>query len=520
MASQQALPSLDTLIKPTQVASIPSIAAEQKHQYYQGIERLWAQIRASPPGSAEHVAAHKKLTDVSRTIKTNLNRWKEQNGQGPGTSAAMATAASAQNGARPLNQGQQGQPGQVGPAGSYGVQGHPQSVPQQGAESNFSPQVLEKVRNMKMFAPPQLWSKPEAEQTAWLRDAKRKYATHLQRFESARQRIQELQLQAQQRQNSGRPLSEQEMQSFNNQRRLYTEQATDASNHLTAFNKQQEQLKQMKDSNLAGATTSMAQNPNRASQPNINASGSQSEHQSGMTADQQGQSNQQPPAASTTLDTAASQENANPNISPQGKALPTQMPNSQHPNPQANTSLSTPSQAPSQLQPALNVNTSATAAPHPTNSQSATVQNSQGPHPLSHKAAMAQAARSYSQSNVPQSTPQSASHAHPQMGGREQQNNNNSKMPIPKHMNIVHQPVTMGPARPTLSGGASTGAMGPMGQPGIQKHPGYVLEGEGERVLSKKKLEELVRQVTGGGDSESGETLDPDVEEVSKIPYS
>ena len=76
-------------------------------------------------------------------------------------------------------------------------------------------------------------------------------------------------------------------------------------------------------------------------------------------------------------------------------------------------------------------------------------------------------------------------------------------------------PVQMGPARPTLSGGPSTGAMGPMGQPGIQKHPGYILEGEGERVLSKKKLEELVRQVTGGSDGDGAEVLDPDVEEVS-----
>lgn len=58
--------------------------------------------------------------------------------------------------------------------------------------------------------------------------------------------------------------------------------------------------------------------------------------------------------------------------------------------------------------------------------------------------------------------------------------------------------------------------MGPMGQPAIQRHPGYVLEGEGERVLSKKKLEELVRQVTGGtgGEGEEGEGLTAEVEEV------
>lgn len=68
----------------------------------------------------------------------------------------------------------------------------------------------------------------------------------------------------------------------------------------------------------------------------------------------------------------------------------------------------------------------------------------------------------------------------------------------------------MAPARPTLSGGPSHGAMGMMGQPAIQKHPGYVLEGEGQRVLSKKMLDILVRQVTGGGE---GEGLTPDAEE-------
>lgn len=53
-----------------------------------------------------------------------------------------------------------------------------------------------------------------------------------------------------------------------------------------------------------------------------------------------------------------------------------------------------------------------------------------------------------------------------------------------------------------------------MGQPAIQKHPGYVLEGDGQRVLSKKMLDTLVKQVTGGGE---GEGLTPDAEEVRNI---
>jgi transcription initiation factor TFIID subunit 12 len=53
-----------------------------------------------------------------------------------------------------------------------------------------------------------------------------------------------------------------------------------------------------------------------------------------------------------------------------------------------------------------------------------------------------------------------------------------------------------------------------MGQPALPRQPGYVLEGEGERVLSKKKLDELVRQVTGGGEGLGGEGLSAEVEEV------
>lgn len=89
-------------------------------------------------------------------------------------------------------------------------------------------------------------------------------------------------------------------------------------------------------------------------------------------------------------------------------------------------------------------------------------------------------------------------------------------MPIARDMKFdPPQPVSMGPARPTLTGGPSNVNLGSMGAPALSKHPGYVLGVEGERVLSKKKLQELVRQVTGGsGLDGDGEELDPQVEEV------
>lgn len=73
-------------------------------------------------------------------------------------------------------------------------------------------------------------------------------------------------------------------------------------------------------------------------------------------------------------------------------------------------------------------------------------------------------------------------------------------------------PVSMGQARPTLSGPGS-GPLGAMGQPAIQKQDTFLLQGPGDRVLDKKKLDELVRQVCGA-DAAEGDALLPEVEEV------
>ena len=52
-------------------------------------------------------------------------------------------------------------------------------------------------------------------------------------------------------------------------------------------------------------------------------------------------------------------------------------------------------------------------------------------------------------------------------------------------------------------------------QPAINRIPAYNNEAEGDHVLSKKKLDELVRQVCGGSsDGQEGTLLTPEVEEV------
>ncbi|KAI9791494.1 MAG: Transcription initiation factor TFIID subunit 12 [Peltula sp. TS41687] len=144
------------------------------------------------------------------------------------------------------------------------------------------------------------------------------------------------------------------------------------------------------------------------------------------------------------------------------------------------------------------------------------------PQSLTHQAALTQAARSYSNGA------QNINPTPPTTGGpntntinqapqptTQDINNHNNKMPIPKNLNIPPpQPVSIASARPTFTGGASNGTNGIMNQPAVPKLPGYLLEGEGERVLSKKKLDELVRQVTGGGEGLGGQLLSPDCEEA------
>ena len=58
-----------------------------------------------------------------------------------------------------------------------------------------------------------------------------------------------------------------------------------------------------------------------------------------------------------------------------------------------------------------------------------------------------------------------------------------------------------------------------MNQPVIQKNPVFTFEAEGEHILDKKKLNELVRQCCGGGPpGQDGNYLTPDVEEVCGFP--
>jgi transcription initiation factor TFIID subunit TAF12 len=166
-------------------------------------------------------------------------------------------------------------------------------------------------------------------------------------------------------------------------------------------------------------------------------------------------------------------------------------------------------------------------------------QQQQRPQPLTHQAAVNQAAQSYSreqqaaqqqgsQQNVPQlpngqmslnGVPQSAtqttpSSAYPALQQQTHGGPSTTKFPIPKQLTLdprTQAPVPGPPSRPTYQ------SSGMMQQPGVQRPAQFTLEGEGDRVLSKRKLDELVRQVTGTpatDPSSDSHALAPDVEEA------
>jgi len=205
--------------------------------------------------------------------------------------------------------------------------------------------------------------------------------------------------------------------------------------------------------------------------------------------------------------------------------------NMQHP-PPVNTALAASSSAhmPSAgtpTQPSTRVQTP----------QSASAANS-SVRPLSHAAAVNRANSSTNINGQPNSsgplsnnTPGSAgmtsqpqhTHSHPQSASSST-STLTSKMPIPKNLpdKAIAPPVPVAvgggntPGRPTYGGG--NGAGGVMNQPVIPKMPVPQFDTEGDHVLSKKKLDELVRQVCGGGSpGADGNYLTPDVEEVSLV---
>lgn len=481
------LPPLTSLIKPEQVSKLGHFSESSKASYAQGIAKLWETIHNRPQDSQDYQAAYRKLVEVTTQIRNGMRKMQDQANQ----QANQASQAALLNGQRPAGPGQQ-DPRQQPPQVNHGV------APQQAREQ-FSHKVLQKVQSTNFLVPPNLSQQGPEIAAGWLKEARLKYAQHLQRFETATLRMAELGQISSNRTSVGKGFSQEEAQALTQRRNQCQQAIQEARDYLAKFQAQQDSLK----ANTT-ATSNLDSNRESGVQQHITEQDSQPAQQHKST--DQGQ----PHTVTSAVEAARNQSNTD------GRSAISPLTPAQLGPPTVNPGTNSQPAGNQGQQPSSHPNSAISRGPsQPSmNPQPATPQ---GPLPLSHHDAITKAAQSYSQPNYQQSTPQPSSHAHPPMGNRDSQNPNSVKMPIPKDLKVPqHQPVTMGPARPTLTGGPTNGAMGPMGQPAIQKHPGYVLEGEGERVLSKKKLEELVRQVTGGSgvENEDGETLSAEVEDV------
>ncbi|KAN0072049.1 Transcription initiation factor TFIID subunit A domain containing protein [Elaphomyces granulatus] len=472
-----------SLIRTDQVQKLPHLNDPQKAQHTQVVRSLWDLINNRDPQSAEYQNAHMKLTQLSTNLMKGMRVY-QQNRQQQQQQAMQQQAQAAA-----VAQGQRTQAS------------NPQSFNQ------LLPAVQQKVSSLTFFLPPTI----NKEQTqTWLPEAKLRYGLALQKQELGKARMSEYRQQYNQRQSSG-SLSQEDAQDFKTRMATAERIFREGSDFLTKFKEQQESFKAQQNQQLNRVTAPGQGQSSQGTGDQTTANPAAGGDSRLVNTAAQGQSAQAPAPPPHTINSAVNAARNQAAMSPT-TSQPSQTPTSQTQGPASATS-----QAPAPNQPAFNQTsnqqTDAMATPGGNNQ----LANPQGPpRALSHQAAMAQAAQNYSnnvnQQNVAQ--PAANQHAHPTgyVQHRSAENSTrNVNMAIPKNLNVSPpEAVTVVSARPTLSGGPSHSAMGVMGQPAIQKHPGYVLEGEGQRVLSKKMLDILVRQVTGGGE---GEGLTPDAEE-------
>lgn len=534
-------PQHSNLIRTDQVQKLPHLSDQQKAQHTQLVRNLWEMLNTRDPQTHEYQQAHTKLSQLSQNLMKGMRIFQQNRQQAMQQHQQAQAAAGVQQGqGQPGQQVQQPQPqpGQQPPQGVQGQQGQPVQRTQSNnpqAINQLIPQIQARVSALNFFLPPNVT--PEQVQT-WIPEARLRYGIALQKQEVGRARMTELRATFAQRQSQGN-MSQEEIQEFKNRQLAAEKLFREGSEFLNKFKEQQESFKlqsqqnpQNQAMNQAGQTnppTNMNQAPVGAAPPAATQSVPNTQTGAANTV----QSGQAPTPAPHTINSAvnAARNQAGQAMSPSA-SQPGQPPSAQSagntpvpisaPQPQSQRP-----QPPSQQgTPGAQVTFSQTPNPDgstPTPPGPPQQVNQGPPRPLSHQAAISQAAQTYTnptpqQTNTINQQAQANNQAHPQgyLANRSTDTSSrNINMAIPKNLNVsTPEPVSMPASRPSLSGGPSHGAMGMMGQPAIQKHPGYVLEGEGQRVLSKKMLDILVRQVTGGGE---GEMLTPDAEEVSSL---
>ncbi|KAI1131390.1 hypothetical protein F5Y10DRAFT_233577 [Nemania abortiva] len=565
------------LLRPEQMRTIPHLSAQERQRYEDGLQTLWNKVEQLPAESPEHQDAKRKILDFSRmvmnkikTIHAQAQAQAQTQGQTPGQAQGQQTQVqvptpTVQKPTLPLNRPQ---PSPI-ESNSTSAQPAASMATVAGGQTTIPRHIMEHVNKLpwaQLPIPAQLT--PE-QGHKFLNETKSKTTRALIQMEVTRTRLAKIEAHIKERQEKGIPITQDEVKRFTDQRAADRKAYTDADAYVKTIRAQ------MTSSQANGAQLQGTGQPGQPGRPqpmqqantNTSAGGSTPSMQVPTTS-----INAAIDAAKTTQMTAANRANSvggphQPQPQPQQPQPQPQPPSSSQPQAQTPVTPATPSvaagqpshpapaptQAQVKIEPGMStqhlppVNTAIAAAsgshmqsagtPTHTPNRVQTPQSAQQPaganvRPLTHAAAVNRAnsssnitgqlsnssgALASSTTSLPSGmTPQPGhSHAHPQPAPTL-----TSKMPIPKTLHekaiAPPTPVAVGggntPGRPTYGGG--NGAGGVMNQPVIAKMPVPQFDTEGDHVLSKKKLDELVRQVCGGGSpGADGNYLTPDVEE-------
>lgn len=499
-----------TLILPEQVTLqyFPFLAEATMKQYQTGMSNLWQAIATKAEDDPQHQQALAKCQQFSQNLIKQLNSHRQTQGaqqsNGQAATSQQVTASSQVNQAaqarapsQPPQQQQQATNQQASqnqpqnasqPTQDQNQSSVPQSIPQQlqtmDQQSELPADLKQRVESMHFEAPNNLQGNAAAE---WRAEAQKRYSRALQDQYQAQMKISRAEQIIRSAKSKGQEIP---------------------ANVLEI--KGEEEKKSRASQQLIDSLT-RGQNANNA--PAAQAAARVIQQTNAQIQSQNGENMQNRPSSQgqTAMNpaiAAAQQQQMRTSMTPpvQSQQQPQQMGVNAH----QNNGFAHPQQ-PFNLQRPQPNPTQATQMKYPTPPTSLAPGSltNQSPVPLTHQAAVAAAARSHSQATpggIPQLTSQ---------GSFTQNMNDKTTNKYPSSFNKNWTPQTPQPAnmqataRPTLTG-LNSGPMGVMGQPAIQKQPPFLLQGQGDRVLDKKKLDELVRQVTGG----SGEGLQPEVEEV------
>lgn len=549
-------PQRPQIYRPSDMDTLP-IPEADKLRYKNGLSGLWRTMSSHPKGTQQHTEASRKITEFSAQLAAKIRA----NPRPP------SQAAGGFQGGAPNSQGTQGsptthsgpEPNTTASAGSPPASASGQPAPAtatagaptaQGQQSQaagrpmgvaMNPQIRQHVTETVAHAPQEVVDQGQESVAQWLNNRRERYGTALIRMQQISTSMKEIEARTrtlQQKSSTMTPDEQKLLQDLANKRTTAHAAHLQAKTIAENIRKEQAGIKEARG--LPNGPGSSSQQPNSA----VEAQKGQQPGVVGRMAGANGQAGQQPPQSTqappqaspvTTAPSAPSATSQQQVKVEPGMAQPQVLP-------PVNTAIASAAAA---GMPSAGTPTQGTARMPNTPIQTATPTTG-APHSLSHSAALNLANQSRSsQPVIPNQTPQQGTpqgtggtpssagvmgstaqqpghpHAHP--GQQQPQTAIPHKLPIPKHLPekaaMPPQPVStnlggVAPGRPTYTQGGGT-AGGVMGQPILPKIPVVQMEGEGERVMNRKKLDDLVRQVCGGqAEGQEGNVLTPDVEEV------